>query len=136
LKVTYIVGLPASGKSFLGNTMKGDHSAFVDDPTNLDWLSSEEILGCSHLIITDPSFCNYSILEKANALINTTFQPSSIETIYFENDPEQCKKNSLMRENKKVTGYIDLLTGLYEIPQDVIPRSVFRGLDNLGSRVE
>ena len=69
----------------------------------------------NHLIITDPNFCDNSILKSAISILLEKYKAYDIEIekIYFENDPIQCSINSKNRINKSVLNYISILSKIY-----------------------
>jgi len=109
MKITLVIGLPASGKTTYAKTLGG---FLVDDPKSLSDLPEY----ADHLVITDPNLCIDSVI---NASILKLYEKYSkynvnITRIYFENDPIQCYKNSLNRDGKLVTKYIKLLSQTYK----------------------
>ena len=111
MKITLIIGLPGSGKSYYANTLGG---TVIDDPKNLSEISDHK---CEHLIITDPNLCSTDTLLCAEAILKSLYNVKDIEKIYFENDPEQCLKNAINRKDKKVDNFIKQYSKIYKIPE-------------------
>ncbi len=110
--ITLIIGLPGSGKTELGKTIPCE--IFIDDPT---FFYGDLPDKCTHMVITDPHFCNKHILNSAKTQLKITYGDVQFNEIYFENDPIQCKKNALLRPNKPVEHFIDYLSGIYDPPR-------------------
>lgn len=107
MRITLIIGLPASGKTTYAKTLGG---FLVDDPKSINELPAE----CDHLIITDPNFCIQYNLDRAIAILKKKYgETIIIDRIYFENDPIQCYKNSIKRTDKPVTASIKQLSLVY-----------------------
>ncbi len=110
--IILLVGLPGSGKTFMGMMLPG---IFVDDPrvssifNNIDSETSENI------IIADPYLCLEKSRKSAEEFLKKRFPNHKIEYICFTNDPIQCKINVKNRsDNRKVDGLIDMLTLQYK----------------------
>gem|GEM_PF-4634464 len=113
--IVLFVGLPGSGKTYHANRMD---AIIVDDIFDLAQLPSLEVLGQKDLAITDINFCKKSTLELARGILKEKYPRFSIHTIYFENNPEQCIKNVIYRDdNRKVFGAIDMLKKVYQPPK-------------------
>ncbi len=108
MKITLIIGLPASGKTTLAKTLGG---FLIDDPISIKILPNY----VDHLIITDPYFCIDSILNKAINILYKKYDHYNviINRIYFENDLAQCLLNSKLRNNKNVDNFIKHLSSEY-----------------------
>lgn len=113
-KITLIIGLPASGKSHLLNSMSADVK--IDDP-KIDVIFPEFK---EHMIIADSAFCNDHTLQNAIKLLNSKYENIEMTFIYFENNPVQCLINAKNRTNKIVDNYIKHLTKNYN-PINPIP---------------
>lgn len=106
MRITLIIGLPGSGKTYFAKTLGG---VLVDDPSSLNELPKK----CDHLIITDPDFCNKNTLNSCIDILQLMYDDVTIEKIYFDNDPIQCKKNASTRKDKIVDSYINYLSQIY-----------------------
>jgi hypothetical protein len=133
VRVTFIAGLPGSGKTHLGNCLASQYPAaqvwFVDDITELSQLvGSHWSPNISHMIVTDPHFCRPTTRPLAEGVIWEWYQ-TPVEWIFFENNPEQCRKNVRQRiaqgDDRKVMGMIDVLTKIYTIPKGADVRPVY-----------
>lgn len=109
MKITLVIGLPASGKTTYAKTLGG---FLVDDPKSIKELPDF----VDHLVITDPNFCMDSVLNEALLKLYEKYDAHNvkIERIYFENDPIQCYKNAIARDSKMVSKYIKLLSLTYK----------------------
>lgn len=102
--IIVLVGLPGSGKTFLGKQLSKDLKIpYLEDIHILEYLPD-------NCIIDNPYFC----LESArNKLLS--FNRNFI-FFYFENNPKQCIINDKKRNrNKKATSTINYLTKKYDI---------------------
>jgi hypothetical protein len=123
MNIILIIGLPASGKTHLATSLGEQLGIPVfDDPTSTDFLRTVTYDG---MIITDPKFCDPSILRSAEGLILKHFPKGQIQYIYFENDPAQCLINAAQRPGKLVTNFIQQLSKVYKIPEGSPVVSVF-----------
>lgn len=107
MKITLVIGLPASGKTTYAKRLGG---FLIDDPKHLDELPDV----CEHLVIVDPFFCILHILDTAVSTLKSKYGEVEITKIYFENDPEQCCKNAELREERHVTRFIKAVSLEYE----------------------
>lgn len=115
-----IVGLPASGKTTLANSLLKKNCVLVDDPKEGDFDKIGRFLRLGiTVIVTDCFLCEKVVQEEAKKSLG------SIETewIFFENDPVQCHINAARRKNKPVDQDIEYWTDVYHIPEGakVIP---------------
>jgi hypothetical protein len=120
MKITIIIGLPASGKTHYANTLG---IPVVDDPTSLEQLPES-----GDFVIVDPYFCNKLILGHAIKLLTTKYAGVHISYQYFENDPVAAQRNAKLRnDGRKVDAFIDFLSKNYKPPThyDLIP--VYKG---------
>ena len=110
MRIILIVGLPASGKSFLLKHFPS-HFDIYDDLDKIEDLN----FNSENIVICHPSFCRDSVLEDAMIKLNKMFNFDHIECYYFENDLQQCLENSkrIDRGDKKVTDYIYKLSHSY-----------------------
>lgn len=115
-KVTLLIGLPGSGKSYLGNKLS---SNFIDDP------KVRPVLNGKDLVVADLNFC----IEKNRESAINYFEERGyiVECVYFENNPKKCKKNVEYRDDgRKVLCSIDIYSKLYKIPKNVVPISIWQ----------
>ena len=139
MRITYIIGLPGSGKSHLIKELnRTEDNCVIDDPINfvedvLPFLDGRD------LIIADPNLCVPGLRTASKSVIldqlfkkrGVKKEAIKIQYIYFENDPEQCKKNIEYREKnegctKNADVSLDILTKIYLMPKDVNPIKVWK----------
>lgn len=125
MKITFIVGLPGSGKTHLGNQLLDlQGGVFLDDISTLNQI--KESMG-QDIIISDVFLCRKKERDKATRMINKIAKEAGfqydIEWVFFENNPEQCLKNVEYREKqgdkRRVTDFINAMSLEYTIPTDV-----------------
>ena len=114
MKITLIIGLPASGKTTFMEEQFPD-AYLVDDPVSLLDLPKPDTV--EHLVISDPSFCVDRTLAFCKKHLLQAYGVVNIEYIYFANNPEQCRKNASNRKGKMVDSYISYLTEKYNPPR-------------------
>lgn len=121
MKVTIIIGLPGSGKSYLIDRIARQHT-ILDDFVSPDKIHMALSLG-DDVIMADPYFCEPDILAKAVKIVEV--YTSNIEYIYFENDKE---KAIALAENRGrgVKGLIHQLSVIYKPPENA--RKIFSKL--------
>ncbi len=121
--ITFVVGLPASGKTTYAATLPGVvfddfmlHKAFPKLPENGD------------LVLIDPRLCDPTSREIALHLVQAQRPDDEIRWVFFENDPKQCLENAHRddREGKFVDGMIRLQTKRYAIPEGSVVLPVWR----------
>ena len=118
-EVTFIIGLPGSGKSTLIEYYKSH--PFVNYKVYDDWMictldefpekdfntecnySSliQDISNNIPILITGIDFCNNTFLSKAEYYLKSEFPNIKINRIYFENDFEKCKSNIEYRDKQR-----------------------------------
>ncbi len=133
MRVTFIAGLPGSGKTHLAQSLASQYDPvdvwYVDDIT-----STDDLVGTfgsayiKHLIVTDPHFCRPTTRPLAEGVIWEWYK-LPVDWIFFENNPQQCRRNVMHRiaqgDDRKVMGMIDLLTKIYTIPNGADVRPVY-----------
>ena len=128
MKITFIVGLPGSGKTHLGDRLSDLQGVIhIDDiSTKCNPLDKLKVLMGQDMIISDVFLCREKERIKAVECINRIAKETGfkydIEWIFFENNPEQCLKNVKFREKKGdkrlVTDFINAMSLEYTIPVD------------------
>jgi len=116
-EVTFIIGLPGSGKSTLIEHYKAhpfidykiyddwmtwtlDHldKDFAADPNYPDLL--QDLKNNTNIIISCIEFCDNEFLHKAEYYLKSQFPNLKITRIYFENNPEKAKSNIKYRDKQ------------------------------------
>lgn len=128
MKIIFVIGLPASGKTTFVYNTKLNSDLFVDDPTDIhqvfevcDKARNENV----NVYIADPKLCVCNILRSAIETIKDKYSDADLEFVYFDNNPQQCVVNAKNRMHsqpeKKVENFIWQLSELYR------PNSVYEG---------
>ena len=121
MRITLIVGMPGSGKTYLAYRLD-DNAIVIDDIRSQNELPPP----CEHLVITDVNFCDQTIRDKSVAILNERYGNPHIDFVFFENDAEKCRKNVLYRnDGRNVEGTIRRLAPIYQIPQGYKPRTIW-----------
>lgn len=119
MKVTIIIGLPGSGKSYLLDKIATNHTVLDD------FVSPEKIHMALSLrddvMMADPFFCEPDILKRAVEIVE--LYTSNIEYIYFENNKERAIANAENR-GRGVKGLIHQLSATYKPPENA--RKIFQ----------
>lgn len=124
-KIHCLVGLPGSGKTFLGNSLRCENSIFVDDLKERTQLPDNDAYDV--LIIADVNLCNTQNRKKATEILAKMYPNASFEWYFFENDPIKCRKNVHARsDGRYVDPTISRFTKEYQIPEDVTPIIIFQ----------
>lgn len=112
-KIILFVGLPGSGKTYYANKIC---DTVVDDIVDLNQLPEQfAILG-----ITDVNFCDDDILTKAKEILVKKYG-CDIEVIYFENNPDKCRKNVEYRNDGRIVeGTICRFEPIYNPPKSAV----------------
>lgn len=132
-EIIIIIGLPGSGKSTYLIERYSNEIVF-DDYHKYDKKSFEESIYYSDflkalrknkkIILSDISYCKCEKLNYVENKIKKLNENIKINKIYFENNPELCKKNVLYRNRKSSNLEIELIDKLsqnYQIPKEAIP---------------
>ena len=135
--ITCIAGLPGSGKSYLAEQLwlsypepRYESVWWIDDIEEQSQLPSPHTAQTlEHLIITDPHFCRASTRALVEQRMREDYD-TSVEWIFFENDPDQCRANvahrqRIKKESRKVLGMIHILSKIYTIPDGADVRAVW-----------
>lgn len=132
-EITIIIGLPGSGKSTYLTQKYMDEIVF-DDYHKYNKKSFEKSIYYSDflkalkkekdIILSDISYCRSGKLKEVENKIRELKNNIKLTRVYFENNPELCKKNVLYR-NRKSSGLeielIDKLSQCYLIPKNAAP---------------
>jgi adenylate kinase family enzyme len=129
-KVTFIVGLPGSGKTTLANekytnaTILDDFSRFDDGINHLRRYLAEG----QNCVVIDPFLCFQQNQNQARQWMQEWGAES--EWLFFENRPELCLANVLERtergDRRQVAGFIATASKAYHIPEGAIVREVYQ----------
>lgn len=116
MKITLIVGLPGSGKTWLANQLleQDPQAVFIDDPKN-----SELIKGYAdrNILIADPNLCDSHIRSSAIQALVNIYPGCEIDWHFFENNIQQCKENVKFRsDGRNVENTINFLSKIYNVP--------------------
>ncbi len=123
MRIVLIAGLPASGKTHLGNKIALEQNlTLIDDP--IDLIEVELIVSNSEkgIVLCDHNFCIPRLRKLATNYLLEKFPNAELEWIFFENDVNQCLSNLYYRQDngddRKVEGLIRGLSPYYSIPCD------------------
>lgn len=115
-RIVLIIGLPASGKTYLAkNKYVPLGYRLIDDPKELPVLNKKE-----DYVICDPWLCDPSI-RSCFYLLYGDFE---VEEIYFENDHEKCRKNIAERNDGRKIGNLNHFK--YQIPEGIKPLKIWQ----------
>ncbi len=139
-KLIILVGLPGSGKShYLGRLIEGkvvtsDECVYDDyhaeaignspEPENSRHYSAlvDKLNSGNDCVAADIAFCDDEKLTKFKTLIYKKVKDLEIETVYFENKPETCKRNVGKDKSRSVDSRIkdiDRFTKIYKPPKTI-----------------
>lgn len=129
-RVTFIVGLPGSGKTtYIADRMDSFEDSVVLDDLNVGnafkstKVLNEAIASGKDIVIAD---C-YLVFRETRARAIEIFKGFEQEWIFFENDPAACMENVKERaDGRAVASTIMHFTKGYYIPPEVVPFKVFR----------
>lgn len=125
-EVVLIVGLPGSGKSFLGREISVNEGyAFIDDasrtldPDRDPALQLARYAKANGLVIADPLLCAEDGIVNARVILDRAFPGVPVRVICFENDPQACLHNVKARaDGREVAELIRALTAVWR-PRDL-----------------
>lgn len=132
LRITVLVGLPGSGKTYLGNSLQNESRIYIDDIRKDSLRTLKDLVEKQRfpdIIISDVWLC----LEKDRGFASGWFSKHApdyeVEWIFFENSPEKCLANVKRRnangDCRKVEGLIRQLAKEYVIPEGVEVRQIY-----------
>lgn len=108
-----IIGLPGSGKT---HYLKNKSGFILDDKKDFFNLP-EQSIPYENLYISHPMLCLKENQTRLIDNINNNYKDIKINFICFENNPEQCYKNSKKRE-RNILPTLKLLTKNYHFPEN------------------
>lgn len=118
--ITFVIGLPASGKSYYCRELSEMTGGVVFDDFSLHkdgYINMFKEHRYSNLIINDPYLCfvdEVRIKSKIVELLEIEELDCEFKFIYFTNEPEQCLINARSRSDKIVTNFIKECSRVYE----------------------
>ncbi len=125
-KIIGIVGLPGSGKTFLGNELLSihDNSFLIDDismvPYALEVLDNA-IMRYDVVIFTDPMCCREDVFNSANAYLRKKYPSVILEWSFFENSKDECLENVKIRsDGRAVDSSVTEMSKIYNPPSNSI----------------
>jgi len=122
-KITVLVGLPGSGKSYYIKQNSDSKTIIVDDPKNANELPDKLT---SDLIIADCHLCREKTRESLHKILQIRYQKAEINYVFFENNPEQCLQNVKFRNDGRfVEPTIKNYSKEYNIPDNATVLPVF-----------
>jgi Ni2+-binding GTPase involved in maturation of urease and hydrogenase len=131
-KVTFIVGLPGSGKTYLAERLLATSKMFrpsvlFDDIKHQQLPELEKaIKEGNDVFVTDPFFCYKEDIDKATAKVQEW--GATVDYIFFENNPEACARNAARRKDGRVLdNFIRQASKKYQPPVGVITVKVWDG---------
>lgn len=118
-RIIIIVGLPASGKTTYAKHIASQlfGCVLIDDPKSWDAVQNHVMGSHGLIVLTDPYLCfacNRNVAEERFKDLGF-----DVEWVFFENNPEQCLRNSRKRETKSVERDIVWFSENYTIPLGV-----------------
>ena len=116
-KYIFVVGLPGSGKT---EEFKNKETVLDDEENSYCALVSLMKENKEEIYLLSAEFCNKHILDSVVKFIEE-FDSNSpkFEYIYYENNPTQCIKNVINRnDGRNVMTDISILTKLYNPPEN------------------
>jgi len=117
-KAVLIIGLPGSGKTYLAkNKYVPEGYLLIDDP---DVLPTNDGILFKNVVVTDPHLCKEKVRNNCIKFFEDVGYV--VECIYFENNPEKCRRWIKLRNDGRVIG--DFNAYQYTIPEDVTPLEI------------
>ena len=104
MSVTFVIGLPGSGKSTLMKNGRDDNKCTVYDDFLNDFYNNKALKAIEsgkNIILIDPRMCIPHIWDKTVKKVEKVAK-KNVKLILFENDPENCIKNVEKRGDMKV----------------------------------
>lgn len=114
----FLVGLPGSGKTTYGNSIKLEKSVFIDDIKDFNLITNAAKI-FDTIFVSDPKLCDDEIRKLASARITNMYPYVVIEWVFWENSPEKAWNNVVRRnDGRKISKrYIEDLSKKYNPPK-------------------
>ena len=99
--VTFIIGLPGSGKTslikekFSSVKVYDDFLSNINSSSIINWM---QLHTSSDVVFSDPRFTNVNTFKAFIKSYSSALSKSKINLIMFDNNPEKCKKNIKNRQ--------------------------------------
>ena len=112
-KVTILVGLPGSGKTYYGKNLAKSkpNSILIDDPKALDSIFNA-LVSYENVIIADPNLCRPEYRNTAEKILSP-----NITWVFWENNPKKAWENVKNRDERIISeSYVKMLSKVYKPP--------------------
>ncbi len=111
-KVTFVIGLPGSGKTtWVKDFAEPEALVFDDIVTGQVKDLIQALEKGKHCYVVDPNLCDPTVRNIAVGVLPVG---TTTSFVYFENNPEQCKANVKRRnDGRKVLQAIERLSRVY-----------------------
>ena len=120
MKMYVIIGLPGSGKTFLGKQLSVEKKIhFFDDVSKHNSIKAMEeyVQTKEDFIIADPLLCFPDAKRNFDNWVKNNASSYVVKYIYFENDPESCLENVEIRDDgRDVENFIKSARKVYDPP--------------------
>lgn len=133
MKITFLCGLPGSGKTHLGEHLASlnGNVVYLDDITVKGGLKQLiDVLGREEIVVSDVFLCRSRDREAAIKILNKIAPQYEIEWVFFENNPDKCLKNMEYRYRKgdprSVKNMILDMSKEYAIPKGVVVKEIWQ----------
>jgi hypothetical protein len=128
--ITLLIGLPGSGKTYLGNKLSQETGAvFIDDIKSTNQLSIP-FAANKDIIIADMALCSTNTRLECIRILELMAKEANIvliiNKIFFENNPQKCLANVEYRnDGRLVKNAILMAAKEYAIDNDVTPVTIW-----------
>lgn len=110
-----IIGLPGSGKTFLGKRFEAKGFCLIDDPKDLAFLQQDK----DKIVITDPHLCSEQ--NRISAIAKLKSLGYHVKALYFENRPDKCQKLIRYRNDGRVVNGFGVFNYVIPVGVKMIP---------------
>jgi len=128
MKITFIVGLPCSGRTYLGNHVaKNMKAVFIDNISLQGGMTAiKDKSDVTHFVITDDSLCQEEQRQQSERYVKAIYPDSQIEYVFIENNVDKCMVNlEAMPFKDEARELLEKLSKIYTIPEGYVPLSVY-----------